>query len=1071
MTKVLGLDLGSNSVGWALLEEKDGNPCKIVDLGCRIFIKAVEEKDPTPKNQKRRQMRLARRVLERRARRKQRMLNYLVSLDLLPIELKNNTEPEKLLNGIGDPYELRTKGLDEQLSPHELGRILLHFAARRGFLSSKKQLAGDLVDDPDTKEYLAKLEATETAQLSAKDKKPKSDDESEGAFKAAIAGVREAIKESPARTLGEYLYLEKQSECKRNRAHAGGFLRTDRAMYREELEKIWEKQQPYFKHLPKEFMADDEGIKGKGVKSIIFYKRPLKLKKYRVGRCSLEPSKFRANMARLEVQRFRYLQGVNHLRYGDDSEMQPLNKQQKDKISDYFERHLKITSAAINKELELPKNTKINLDAKQLKGNTTACHIREVIGEKWDGMNGEKQKALCEDLFTIKKKSALKDRLIKHWGFETNIAIRLCLLEFESGHSNLSLKAINKLLPYLEQGMIYSDARQKADYGYEKVPDEFFDTLPRPPETRNPIVNKGLHELKRVVNAIVKQYGKPDAIRIEMARDLEMNTRRVKDFIKKQKSNEKSNEEAEQFIIANRKPKRAYTTRDERIKYKLWKEQGHRCIYSNKCIAATQLFSSEIEIDHIVPKSLCLDDSYNNKVVCFAEENRNKGQRTPIDAWGSNEEKWQQITKQADKFYGDLPSKKYRKSVTHPKKKKIFMREAEISEEYGMSAAQLNDTRYISVEAKKYVKKLGCDVSVTKGAIVAEARHWWGFNSLLGETNQKERTDHRHHAIDAVVIACIDRQFHTKTVHAMKKSEKTGNKIRMEAPYPKLRSELDEKLKHIIVSHTPQRKLSGALHKKTGAGYIAKHGGLVYRRALNDPLLNPSRIVDETVRSIVQKHIEKYDSAKAAFAEGITVYHKVGKKKKKTPIKRVRVLQSEVKIPKNKNPEDVLSEKKFGVKDKSGKIFKWMKYGNTHHVEIIRHKETEEIEEKFVTMMEAHRRAMTGSRSARQRGVMWESIIKTDHGADYEFLMALHINDTVSIEKENEEREFYRVQKLDKDGKKMQITMHADAHKSADIPKDKKILKAISTFLSKDYKLKKHHVNAIGVLLNDQTYH
>ena len=123
--KVLGLDLGSNSIGWALLKEEAGQALEIVDLGSRIFSKAVEEKVPTPKNQKRREMRLGRRVLQRRSRRKQRMLNYLVSLSLLPKELQNNTQPEIILNEIGNPYELRSKALDEQLKPYEFGRILL----------------------------------------------------------------------------------------------------------------------------------------------------------------------------------------------------------------------------------------------------------------------------------------------------------------------------------------------------------------------------------------------------------------------------------------------------------------------------------------------------------------------------------------------------------------------------------------------------------------------------------------------------------------------------------------------------------------------------------------------------------------------------------------------------------------------------------------------------------------------------------------------------------------------------------------------------------------------------------
>ncbi len=147
--KILGLDLGSNSIGWAVVSAQHTKPDEILGLGSRIFTKAVEDKTPTPKNQARRNARLARRVIQRRARRKQRMLNYLVKLHLLPTELKGNHQPEIILNKLGNPYILRAKALDEKLLPHELGRVFLHLVQRRGFLSNRKTLIGDLIDDPD----------------------------------------------------------------------------------------------------------------------------------------------------------------------------------------------------------------------------------------------------------------------------------------------------------------------------------------------------------------------------------------------------------------------------------------------------------------------------------------------------------------------------------------------------------------------------------------------------------------------------------------------------------------------------------------------------------------------------------------------------------------------------------------------------------------------------------------------------------------------------------------------------------------------------------------------------------
>ena len=137
-----------------------------------------------------------------------------------------------------------------------------------------------------------------------------------------------------------------------------------------------------------------------------------------------------------------------------------------------------------------------------------------------------------------------------------------------------------------------------------------------------------------------------------------------------------------------------------------------------------------------------------------------------------------------------------------------------------------------------------------------------------------------------------------------------------------------------------------------------------------------------------------------------------------------------------------------------------MAYGNTHHVEIIQHKATGKIKGEFVTMMLA---------SHRVKGINMpkQPMIKVNHGKDYEFLIALHRNDTVSIENENSERVYYKIQKLNKDGKRIQITLHTDAHEAAKIPKDKTILKSVTTLMSNEYKLKKHYINAIGYPVND----
>jgi CRISPR-associated endonuclease Csn1 len=1045
--KILGLDLGSNSIGWALLEADDGKPNKIINLGSRIFTKAVEEKTPTPKNVKRRNARLTRRVLQRRARRKAKMLNCLIQLDLLPLELKNNPTPELILNTLGNPYQLRARALDYPLTAYELGRVMLYLVQRRGFLSNKKTLLGDMVDDPDVLAVLAEEdEKSDTSTERGKE---------ESAFKADIKQLKNTINESGFRTLGEYLASLKHHDCKRNRATDGGHLRTDRQMYQDELTFIWQQQSQHHPVLT-------DKVK-KEIEQIIFYQRPLKLKAERIGTCSLEKDKYRAKIARLECQRFRYLQDINHLQYFDpyQDKYVAINAEDKQKLTQLFETTETVSFPAIRKELGLSKHNEFNLEIgnKKLKGNITACEIRKKF-PTWDNLPDVQQQALVEDLLTITKKSVLKNRLTTHWGLDNSTAVQLCLLEFEPGHGSLSLKAIRKLLPYLEQGQIYSDARVHAGYGYEIQEIEIKYKLGTPPELPNPIVSKGLHELRRLVNAIIAEYGKPDAIRIEMARDLEMNTKKYDNFIKQQKANTKANAEAEekykeQVTLSPHLMLSKYPSKTDKIKYRLWQDQRKCCAYSGKPISLAELFSATVEIDHIWPYSLSLDDSYMNKVVCYVKDNRNKGQRTPIDAFSGNSEQWNQITQAIGRWDKSLKSKRDR----------FFTHTADLQQRDFISS-QLNDTRYISKVAQDYLKQLGADISVSKGTTTAWLRHIWGLNDLLGETDKKERTDHRHHAIDAVVIACVDRRLYTALVKTAQDLEKKQTGLNMkdmvvDAPWLNLREDLKARLDDIIVAHAPQLKLIGELHEATGVGFVqmtrdGKRFGInVQRVALNSSFKATwvKDIVDNNVELIVSEHLSNFDNdPKLAFSEDNIkkLVHKDGL----TPIKRVRVLQSKTTLAK-------LEKTKFGARDKQGKVFKWLAYGNMHHVEIIKHKQTEAVSGQFVTMMEAHRRAMTGTKSAAKRGVDRENIIKTDHGADYEFVMALHINDLVSVKKA-EQRIFYRVQKLDSGSNRFVLRLHTTTKLDN---KNEEIYLSINESSFTNWSFKKHKINAIGKLV------
>lgn len=1007
--RVLGLSLSADAIGWALLEEMHGKPDGIVDLGCRVLGKAVKKKIADSKNAE-----LTRRILQRRARRKQQMLNYLLKLNLLPQALKASPNPEIILNRIGNPYHLRAKALDHKLSAYELGRLILHLVQRGGFPHSRKALPGDMIDDPDALAVLAESGEADTHYVTHGNE--------ETGFKKDVDALRRAVKETGCRTLGEYLSKLDLRDHKHNLA-LGGRLRTDRQMYQDELELIWQQQQCHHALLTEQVKEQ--------VERIIFYQRP---PESRVGRCALEPKRKQASMARLESQRFRYLQIINSLAYFKDGAEHGvfLSTEQKGKLISLLEAEADVAFSRVRAILGFDETMEFNLERsnKTLKGNVTACRIRKVLSV-WDDLGTEKQQALVEDLLTIGKKPVLNKRLVGHWSFDPATAASLCLLELEPGYCHLSVKAINKLLPFLYQGQSYSEARISAGYGLEVQNTEIKDKLGVPPEIANPVMQKGLHELRRLVNALIAEYGKPDTIRIQMARDLEMKARRQAEFIRQQKANVRANEEA-RLMFQDMKRRNPYlistnaSSRTVQLKYRLWRDQHQRCAYSGLRISSSALFGSEVEIDHILPYSESLDDSYMNKVLCYRKENSSKGHKTPIDAFGGHDAQWNNIVQNLNRWDRSLASKK----------KRFFMTAAELRKA-DFIGKQLNDARYISRITHDYLKQLGAEISVGKSMMVAWVRQRWGLSRKFDSAYVKDRADHRNHAIDALVIACMDRPFYKHLVEAArdmehKQSQLNLDDLSIEPAWQTLREDLQHALDNMIVAHAPLLKLKDLPLEETGAGKI-------YRRPLDDTFTQADKIIDPAVRKIVVQHLERCNNKpKAAFAEGVTIYHKDGK----TPIRRVRILRPETALPNHETT-------KIGAIGQQGRVFKGLD-GICHHVKIFRNKNTGEYIGDFVNVMEV-----------RSLGKQKQPVIKTGCAEQFEFVMALHVNDTVSVE-ETGRRIFYRVQKLDVGSNGCMLRLHSAA---ASDGQDEEIHFSINEASFNGWRLQKHKINAIGKLI------
>jgi len=470
-------------------------------------------------------------------------------------------------------------------------------------------------------------------------------------------------------------------------------------------------------------------------------------------------------------------------------------------------------------------------------------------------------------------------------------------------------------------------------------------------------------------------------------------------------------------------------SRDDIIKYKLWEECNKQCPYTGKQIAQHQLFGEnpEFQIEHILPYSRSLDDSYMNKTLCCVNENRLKGNQTPYEFYSHDAEKYEQVKQRI-------------RVLPWPKQRKFLQKEIELDK---CIERELNDTRYICKEVVRYLKQLGVHVRGTRGRVTAELRHQWGLNSILDLTGagMKNRDDHRHHSVDAAVVA-VTRNEHLRKLAESKYSPTSVN---FAQPWDGFRKDLEEKVNRINVSHRVCRKVSGALHEETSYGPTGEKDNkgqdiFVYRKKLEDLTISMVKnIVDDVVRDIVKDRLKEFGIdltknvkiSKDVWAK--TLYMKTTKSEKKVPIKKVRI-------------QSVFNNM-IGIKDKDGNIYRAVAPGSNHHIEIFEYTEGRKKGERdgnVVTMFEAVQRSHSGL-----------SVVNTEHGKGTKFICSLAINEMFLFNIGDGFKTLYRVQKLSSN-KQIFLRPHTFA---GDLQKYKGISKRPNTL-----KGNKVTVNPLGIV-------
>ena len=927
----LGLDVGTNSLGWSVLElNQDGKPCAVRDAGARIFSDGRVDKSKATLKADRREARLARRRHDRYKQRRTFLLDKLTEAELFPKD--KDTKARHKLQTL-DPLKLRARALTEKLAPHEIGRALFHLNQRRGFKSNRKDKNKETTSGMVSNSVTALLRAMTLMEegysaealknLSKEDRKSVREQEGRQRKEAL-----EKLGQQHHRTFGSFLWERRdQGKPTRARPHSDGKLYDvypTREMLEHEFDTIWMVQA---KHHP-ELLTEKNR---KQIRKVIFTQRPLKPQK--VGKCMYLPNEDRIFRAMPSFQRYRIYQEVNNLEWTTSRHKNMLtgHPEARNEIVDMLERPKnqkgEVTFGTMKKVLKkrdlAEGNFQFNLETlkrKALDGNLTSNLMQDEsrVGPQWHGWTLEEQDDFIDVIlngtpeqqrkYNEEKEKGIKasrddpqddDKEVQDYLMRTynlsDISAERCmdapLVEYTA---SLSKQAARLLLVKMRDDMLrQTDAVQEVAKETSNFVNPYkrsgentlLDYLPyygeafqdgrhiilgdRRPEDRdddfkfyggvtNPTVHIALNQIRHVVNELIHRYGRPTSIAIELGRELPEGKDYRVGFDNAQAVNQERNRQWNDIL----RDEDQETTRDNRLLLQLWQEQDECCPYTGRIIGRGELFSGGIDIDHLIPFSLSLDDSRANKVVCTRQANRDKGNQTPWQAFGNSPPgyNWHEIFERSKNIKYEQPWFN-RKSKPKPRwetdtKSKLWRFQKDAMETWerdnDFTARHLNDTRYIGRLAREYLECI-CHIDkidVLTGRLTALLRGHWGLNSVLYDHNQlkepkKNREDHRHHAVDAIVIGMTSHSTLQTVSRAANRAEtlnlptifeKHNSRKSAIDPWDGFRNDVREAIQNIIVSHKSRRKniryretkdgkripvsTDGQLHNDTAYGII-----------------------------------------------------------------------------------------------------------------------------------------------------------------------------------------------------------------------------------------------------------
>ena len=955
MSKVLGLDLGVTSIGWALVEDNIDSKT-ILGIGSRIIPLSTDDKDEfssgnkISKNQKRTTKRTQRRGYDRYQLRKKKLERTLSENNMFPDEYLFNLSSIEL-------FGLRDKALKEKISLIEFGRILYHLNQKRGYKSSRTD---------------ANIEKKDTEYV------------------AEVKGRHQTIKDAGL-TIGQYFY----EGIKKNQYYRTKQQVFPREAYLEEFDTICNAQKKYHPQLTEKtinYLRDET----------IYFQRKLKSQKGLVNVCEFEgfytndkddkevfagPKVSPKSSPLFQV--CKIWETINTITLKNKrGETYNIPIEKKYKLFEFLDTSEKLSQAELFKILGLKKddgwygNKQIE---KGLQGNLTKTTIIQKLGgiENADLLSQFNLKIVqtTDECFLIDKKTGevtgsntkkylsanfQKEPFYELWhliysisdiedcakaiqtkfNLPQEIANKLAGIDFtKSAFGNKSAKAMRKILPYLMEGFVYSDACSFAGYNHsnsltkdENLKRQLLRSMPNLPKNnlRQPIVEKILNQLINLVNAVIEKYGQPDEIRIELARELKQSKDERNETFTNLNKRERENNAIRKRIETEYGQLGIRATRNNIIKWRLFHEISNDeskvnavCIYCGQPFGITDaLRGSLVDVEHIIPKSRLFDDSQSNKTLSHRKCNADKGDRTAFDFMKSKgEEAFQQYLELVNSLY-------YNKIIGKGKRDKLLMPGDKIPQDF--IERQLRETQYISRKAKEILEQVCYNVWGTSGSVTEYLRRIWGWGDVLmnlqlpkyrelGLTEWKEwetnngqkhkqevikdwskRDDHRHHAIDALTIACTQQGFiqRINTLNAsdtrdgMKKeieeakAEYDNRKNLLEnyffAKKPFTTSQLEEAASSILISFKAGKKVATIGKRKikvSGKKQVVQTGIIIPRGSLSEESVygkiktieqgkpvkylfeNPHLIFKSYIKNLVEERLAKYENnSKATLA-------------------------------------------------------------------------------------------------------------------------------------------------------------------------------------------------------------